>query len=347
MTELAADPRSRTLGIDATIVDVRDETAESRTITFEWTGHEDYRPGQFVTLRIPSDRTGFVARSYSLSTAPGVDARPAITVKRTREGYGSNWLCDNAAVGMTMHLLPPSGVFTPHAWDHDLHLFAAGSGITPVLSIIKAALAEHHRQVTLFYANRNRESVIFRESLDGLVRRHPDRLRVEHWLEDERGLPSADAVAEYCAIPPGDEAFVCGPAPFMDLIERALVTAGVDHGHTHIERYVSLTGDPFTLDTAAPGAGSETATLTVQLDGGTHVVACGRTTKLLDAMLTADVDAPYSCREGDCGSCVARLVSGEVDRGGGIALEPEDEADGYLLTCQATPSGDAVEIDFE
>ncbi|MCX5046371.1 ferredoxin--NADP reductase [Aldersonia sp. NBC_00410] len=347
MTGLAAPLQSRTLGIDATIVEVRDETADARTITFEWAGHEGYRPGQFVTLRIPSVRTGFVARSYSLSTSPGVDPRPAITVKRTHEGYGSNWLCDNAAAGMTIHLLPPSGVFTPHGWDHDLHLFAAGSGITPVLSIIKAALAEHDGRVTLFYANRDVESVIFRELLDDLALRYPDRLRVEHWLEDESGLPTADAVARHCTIPAGDEAFVCGPSPFMDLVEGTLTAAGVDHRHVHIERYVSLTGDPFTLDTGQNSNTAESATVVVQLDGTTHTVECARTTRILDALLTTEVVAPYSCREGDCGSCVARLVSGEVNRGAGTALEPEDEADGYLLTCQATPAGDNIEIEFD
>lgn len=346
MTGLTAPAEPRTLGVDATIVGVRDETADARTIALDWPGHPQYRPGQFVTLRIPSDRTGFVARSYSLSTAPGVDAQPEITVKRTHLGYGSNWLCDNATTGMSVHLLPPSGVFTPRGWDHDLHLFAAGSGITPVLSIIKAALADHTNRVTLFYANRDIESVIFRDLLDDLVRRHPDRLRVHHWLETERGLPTADAVHEFCAIPAGDEVFVCGPAPFMDLVECALTAAGVDHRDLHIERFVSLDGDPFTFAPASSADGA-TATVTVTLDGGTHTVTCGLGTKLLDAMLAADVDAPYSCREGDCGSCVARLVAGDVDRGAGIALEPEDEADGYLLTCQATPAGPVVEVDFE
>ncbi|MFE0749091.1 2Fe-2S iron-sulfur cluster-binding protein [Gordonia sp. NPDC058843] len=342
MTRSAGSTVERTLGVDVTVTAVRDETAEARTIVLDFPVATDYRPGQFVTVRIPSDRTGFVARSYSLSTAPGVDAAPAITVKRTRDGYGSNWLCDNAAPGLTLHVIPPSGVFTPHSWEHPLYLFAAGSGVTPVMSILRSALEVHDTAVTLFYANRDRESTIFAEAIDELAARHSERLTVHHWLEADQGLPTSDAIGDVVA---GDgEAFVCGPAPFMDLVEHALRERGLHHEAVHVERYVSLTGDPFTL--ATHDHDSNAQEVTAHIDGDVHTVRCGTDTVLLDALLAADVDAPYSCREGDCGSCVARLTAGDVDHGNGIALEPEDIDDGYLLTCQATPKG-AVTIEFD
>lgn len=343
------ESRSRTLGIDVEVAGVVDETADARTIRFRLPDGIEQRPGQFVTIRIPSDRTGSVARSYSLSTAPGVDDVPAVTIKRVADGYGSNWLCDNISEGDVLHIIAPSGVFTPHSWDHRLTLFAAGSGITPVMSILRSALELHTCPVTLFYANRDRPSTIFADELDRLVARHPERLRVHHWREDSDGLPTADAVAPLCAASRGEvaggEVFVCGPAPFMDLVEREALAAGVPHTDLHIERYVSLTGDPFTLSVADEG--SAPCALTVHIDGSVAEIGCATTTPLLDAMLSEGIDAPYSCREGDCGSCVARLVSGTVDHGNGIALEPEDIDDGYLLACQATPRSAVVEIEIE
>ncbi|MCZ4578555.1 ferredoxin--NADP reductase [Gordonia amicalis] len=347
MTQSTISPVARTLGIDVTVTAVIDETPEARTIVLNFPDGTDYRPGQFITVRIPSDRTGLVARSYSLSTAPNVDASPAITVKRTRDGYGSNWLCDNAEPGLVLHILPPSGVFTPRSWEGPLYLFAAGSGVTPVMSILRSALAEHDTDVVLFYANRDHESTIFASAIDELTARHPAQLTVNHWLETERGLPTADAVSGVLTDAVGTgEAFICGPAPFMDLVEHTLREHGIHHDQVHVERYVSLTGDPFTLDTA-DHEGSGASEITVTIDGDVRTVRCGTDTVLLDALLASDVDAPYSCREGDCGSCVARLTAGEVDHGNGIALEPEDIDDGYLLTCQATPKSGRVGIEFD
>ena len=344
MTRSVTSTVERTLGVDVTVTAVRDETSEARTIVLDFPVDTDYRPGQFITVRIPSDRTGSVARSYSLSTAPGVDAAPAITVKRTRDGYGSNWLCDNAESGLTLHVIPPSGVFTPHSWAHPLYLFAAGSGVTPVMSILRSALESHDTTVTLFYANRDRESTIFAEAIDELAQRHHGRLTVHHWLEADRGLPTTDAIGDVIVGTGDCEAFICGPAPFMDLVEHTLGERGLHHEAIHVERYVSLTGDPFTLTTHDDE--SDAHEVTVHIDGDVRAVRCGEDTVLLDALLAADVDAPYSCREGDCGSCVARLTAGDVDHGNGIALEPEDIAEGYLLTCQATPKG-PVTVEFD
>ncbi len=131
-----------------------------------------YRPGQFLTLRIPSDRTGSVARCYSLASSPFTDDAPKVTVKRTSDGYGSNWLCDNIAAGQTLEVLPPAGVFTPKSLDHDFLLFGAGSGITPVISILKSALTQGGGTVVLVYANRDEKSVIFAEELRALAEKY-------------------------------------------------------------------------------------------------------------------------------------------------------------------------------
>ena len=148
-------------------------------------------------LRVPSDATGSVARCYSLASSPHTDSAPKVTIKRTTGGYGSNWLCDNITVGDRIEVLPPAGVFTPADLDHDVMLWAGGSGITPVMSILKSVLAAGTGQAELMYANRDERSVIFSAGLRDLAARFPDRLAVTHWLESVQGLPSRAQLASY------------------------------------------------------------------------------------------------------------------------------------------------------
>src|SRR6478752_8901735 len=145
------------------VVDVVEETADAHSISFEVpAGAEEqfaYKPGQFLTLAVPSDRTGVAARCYSLSSSPHDGGPLTVTVKRTAEGYASNWICDNLREGSTIRVLPPSGIFTPASLDADLLLFAGGSGITPIMSITRTALAHGSAKIMLFYANRDESSV--------------------------------------------------------------------------------------------------------------------------------------------------------------------------------------------
>src|ERR1700741_5555410 len=150
-----------------------------------------YAPGQFLTFRVHSDRTGSVARCYSLCSSPFTDDALIVTVKRTADGYASNWLCDQAHRGMRIHVLAPSGTFVPKTLDDNFLLLAAGSGITPVMSICKSALSEGSGQVTLLYANRDDRSVIFSDALRELSAKYPDRLTVLHWLASLPGVASA------------------------------------------------------------------------------------------------------------------------------------------------------------
>ncbi|MFX0577516.1 2Fe-2S iron-sulfur cluster-binding protein [Nocardia nepalensis] len=302
-----------------------------------------YRPGQFLTLRIPSAQTGSVARSYSLSSAPHEGGPLKVTVKRTQGGYGSNWLCDNAVAGMTIDTLPPAGIFTPDSFDTDLLLLAAGSGITPVLSILKSALAQGRGRCTLIYANRDENSVIFADELKSLAAAYPDRLVVLHWLESVQGLPSVRALSTLIAPWTDREIFVCGPAPFMDAVVAASGNLGMDRTRVHVEKFVSLSGDPF----AEVEDTGDTARVEVELDGTTNEFAWPRNTVLLDLLLARGIEAPYSCREGACSACVCRVVDGEVKLLRNEVLEREDLADGYVLACQAVPVTDTVRITYE
>jgi 3-ketosteroid 9alpha-monooxygenase subunit B len=333
--------------VQLTVTDVIEETHDARSLVFAVAegARFDYRPGQFLTLRVPGRHGGAVARCYSLASSPHTDAAPKVTVKRVDGGYGSNWLCDNVIAGHVIESLPPSGLFTPADLDRDLLLWAGGSGITPVMSILKSALAAGSGQIVLIYANRDERSVIFAAELRDLTGRHPDRLTVVHWLESVQGLPRQEQLTLLARRFGSAESYICGPAPFMAAVQAALSDAGASRDTVHTEVFRSLTGDPF-AEIAPVEVHEDTVTLRVALDGREHRLRWPRRATLVDAMITAGVDVPYSCREGQCGSCAASLVSGRVDMPATEILEPEDIEAGTILGCQARPVSDDVHIEF-
>jgi 3-ketosteroid 9alpha-monooxygenase subunit B len=306
-----------------------------------------YAPGQFLTLRVPSDRTGSVARCYSLCSSPYTDDALTVTVKRTADGYASNWLCDHAQAGMRIHVLAPSGNFVPKTLDDNFLLMAAGSGITPIMAICKSALAEGSGQVTLLYANRDDRSVIFRDALRELAAKYPDRLIVVHWLESLQGLPSATALAKLAAPYTDRPAYICGPGPFMQAAREALETLKVPAPQVHIEVFKSLESDPFATVKIEDGGDEPPATAVVELDGETHTVSWPRHAKLLDVLLAKGLDAPFSCREGHCGACACTLRGGNVTMEVNDVLEQQDLDDGLILACQSHPASDSVEVTYD
>lgn len=355
------------------VIDVVEETDDARSITFrvpDGAAEEfAFRPGQFLTVAVPSDQTGLAARCYSLCSSPGESPADGdtltIAVKRTAEGYASNWICDHLEVGGTLRVLPPSGIFTPASLDADLLLFAGGSGVTPIMSIARTALARGTGRITVFYANRDERSVIFARQLSELAADHPDRLQVIHWLESVQGLPTLEQVRALAADHLDRDAFVCGPAPFMKLTVAALKELGFPRERRHQEKFVSLGGNPFgdvgsmqveDESAAGPGAGpgaepvapvGEPAHLEVELDGETHVFDdWDRSTTMLDHLESRGVKAPYSCREGECSACAVRLIEGEVTLAFNDVLDDEDLADGIRLACQATPASDVVRATY-
>lgn len=332
------------------VAEVVAETADARSLVFDVdTDTFDYRPGQFLTLRIPSDRCGSVARCYSLSSSPHVDDRLKVTVKRTPDGYGSNWICDSVSAGDELEALAPAGIFSPASLDENLLLLAAGSGITPVISIVKSALSQGSGKVVLVYANRDDRSVIFAGELGELADRHPSRLVVLHWLETVQGLPTAPRLAALAQPYAGYDVFICGPQPFMAATREALGTLGVPRQRIHLERFKSLGTNPFeqAASTAPATGGRGSATVRVELDGTRHSFTWPAEEKLLDLLLARGLDAPYSCREGACSACACRLVAGEVKMLNNEVLEDEDLEEGIILACQSIPVTDTVEISYE
>src|SRR5947207_7334556 len=195
-----------------------------------------YRAGQFVTHRVRIDGQSYL-RSYSMSSSPDVDEEFQVTVKRVAGGVVSNWMIDTLRPGDLIETTCPAGVFCFGADDADVVAFAGGSGITPVFSLVKTALATTSRRVHLLYANRDRDSIIFGTELDRLAEQHPDRLEVVHHLDVEQGFIDGDTVRPLAAIADGAEYFICGPPPFMDIVEGTLIDRNVDGARIHIERF--------------------------------------------------------------------------------------------------------------
>lgn len=350
-TQVPDDPDSHPSAIvPLRVVQVIRETDDAVSLELDSVTEQSnaiaYRPGQFLTLRIPSELTGSVSRCYSLSSAPHEEGPLKVTVKRTPDGYGSNWLCDNAVAGTVLDALPPAGVFTPASLDDDVLLFAAGSGITPVLSILKSILAAGAGHCTLIYANRAERSVIFAAELADLSARYPGRLVVVHWLESVQGLPTRAQLAALATPWSEREAFVCGPGPFMDAVSAALIGLGAERKRVHVEKFVSLDGNPF--ESAAPEVAdsADSAAVEVELDGETRELPWPHHQVLLDVLLANGLAAPYSCRAGACSACTCRVVSGQVRMRHNEVLDEADLAEGYVLACQAVPVTDTVQVTY-
>jgi len=240
---------------------------------------------------------------------------------------------------------PPAGTFCPGSLSGDFLLFAAGSGITPVMSILKSALAAGGGRVVLVYANRDEGSVIFGSLLRRLAFDSGGRLVVVHWLDSLLGVPSAAALAALARPYVSFDAFICGPDPYLAVVREALGRLGVPGTRVHVERFVSLAENPFEV-TAAPDGGGLAATLSVTLDGVTTLLAWPAGTRMLDVLIEAGLDAPYSCRQGICGACACQLTGGEVEMAHNEVLEPADLADGYILACQAVSLTPEISITY-
>ncbi|TQS47085.1 ferredoxin--NADP reductase [Cryptosporangium phraense] len=325
------------------------ETADARSFVLdvppELADVFAHEPGQFLTVRAAS-----VARCYSLCNAPGSPL--TITVKRTVDGFGSAWMCSSVAEGDVLEVLPPAGRFTPRSLDGSFLLVAAGSGITPVLGILRTVLASGSGTVTLFYANRDEQSVIFAGVLRELAASYPSRLRVVHWLESVSGLPSAAALEGLLSpFASGAEVFLCGPTPFMEAVETAL--RSTDVARVHVEKFQSLAEDPFVASAESSVASSvassseEGFALDVEIDGAAHSLTWPAERRMLDVLVEHGLSAPSSCREGRCGACTCLLLDGEVEMVNNEVLDSVDLADGYVLACQSLPKVGPFRVSYE
>jgi 3-ketosteroid 9alpha-monooxygenase subunit B len=233
----------------------------------------------------------------------------------------------------------PGGPLRARRIDRELVAFAGGSGITPVFSLIRSALAGTARRVRLFYANRSRDSVIFADALAMLAERHPDRLAIEHHLDADSGVVQPGEIESFISNAGDAEFYICGPRAFMDTVEAAVLGAGVAVDRVHLERF-DVFDEPLPSETV-------TEEVTIQLDRRTTVVPYRARNTVLQTARLAGLRAPSSCEIGSCGTCIARIAEGSVRMANNDVLDDEEVADGWVLTCQSMPTSRTVRVVYE
>jgi ferredoxin-NADP reductase len=300
-----------------------------------------YEAGQYLTLQVKVDGDDH-QRCYSMSSSPYNGDELQITVKRDPGGVVSNWLNDTAETGVEIHALPPQGRFVLSDSDRDIVAFAGGSGITPVFSLIGSALVSTQRRIKLFYANRSRDSVIFGESLRALAEDNPDRLALAEHFDEESGVVQRAAVQLFIDSSADVDYYICGPAPFMDTVEETLLDAGVPRDRLYLERFQVA---PVSVDAAESSA--ETEEVVIELDRKTITASYRAGNTLLQTARMAGLNAPSSCETGSCGTCMARIESGSARMLNNDALDDDEVAEGWVLTCQSLPTSRTVHVVYE
>lgn len=325
------------------------ETDDAKSIVFDVPGALapafSYTAGQFVTLRLVIDGEP-TYRSYSMSSTPAIDAELQVTVKRVPGGLVSNRLLDTVVAGDVLDVSVPAGVFVLADTDDDVVAFAGGSGITPIFSLVKAALHTTDRRVRLLFANRDRGSAIFGDALDGLAARVGGRLVIQHHEDAANGFIGPDDVVAFAGDRPESAFYICGPGGFMDVVETALLGGGVDPGRIHIERFTP-TGPVETVAAEAPDESATPITVTITLGNRTETVAQRGDSSILNSARFAGLRAPASCEAGHCATCMAQVVEGRVEMANNEVLTPEEVAEGWVLTCQATPVSTVVRVVYD
>jgi ring-1,2-phenylacetyl-CoA epoxidase subunit PaaE len=341
--------------------DVRPDTDDALVITFDVPDAERetfrFTPGQYLTLRRPG---ADLRRSYSICAAPGEALR--VGVRKVPGGAFSAWLHAALKPGDTLEAMEPQGRFGAALSRRPHHVLAVagGSGITPILSIVKAVLEGDGRaRVTLLYANRQAASTMFKEELEDLKNRHLTRLAVHPVFSREAmdsplssGRLDPDKLASFLRLAGGagsvDEAFVCGPHAMNDEVDAALRSLGLPAERIHVERFGIPPGEAGATRQAPQAGDAATARIAIVRDGLTREVAFTPADEsILAAAGRAGLDVPYSCRSGVCATCRAKLIEGRVRMDRNFALEQADLDAGFVLTCQSHPLTERVVVSFD
>ncbi len=367
---------------DLQIARINPEAAGAVAITLrvpaDLRGNFDFAPGQFLTLR--ADIGGVdVRRSYSISSARSQlqgHGELEVGIRPVQGGVFSNWAASQLKAGDSLRVMPPDGRFVVQR-PRAIHRvgFAAGSGITPILSILSSTLEEQpDSKFTLVYGNRRMDSVMFNEALQDLKDRYPSRLTLIHVLSRQaQEVPLLEGridaakvqgiIDAFLPVASMDEVFVCGPEAMIEATEQALLTAGVKADRIRSERFGSPTLDALTPEARAkavlgkadermtPANSAETPAsevqLTVVLDGKPYTLPMRRNEKILDLALSLGLDLPYSCKAGVCCTCRCKVMEGTTEMEKNFTLEKPEVEQGFILSCQARPTSERVVVSFD
>lgn len=345
------------------VAEVVRETPDAVSISFEVPSELaqtfSYISGQYLTLKATVSGEE-VRRAYSLCSAPELDRLLTVAVKEVRGGKMSGHLNRNLKAGDCLEVMAPEGRFYLKA-DASLKrryiLIAGGSGITPMMSILRTVLnSEPNSSILLLYANRNKESIIFEAKLQALLEKHPGRIEVKHFLDSgasgiyQAGPLNPEIIKESVATEswgPQSHAFICGPGPMMEAAKQALLQAGLSENQIYIEYFSAPANSEKTehpqASTAAPTEGSK---VFVTLYGETTEVFIKDNTSILKAATKAGLDAPFSCEAGICSTCMAKITEGSARMDENNILSADEVNQGYVLTCQAHPTSAVVRLEY-
>jgi ring-1,2-phenylacetyl-CoA epoxidase subunit PaaE len=351
------------------VSDVTRETEECVSIAFEipdsLKSEYKYIQGQYLTIKLDVNGEE-IRRSYSICSSPVLDKDLRVAIKRVKDGRGSNYLNEKVKPGDQLEVMTPMGNFysqLSEANKKNYVLFAGGSGITPMLSIIKTTLhTEPGSKIVLFYGNRDEASVIFKKQFEELIAKHSDRLKVYHILEKPSDPATSDLlkglltpektkalIENYIGAGDNSEFFICGPSAMMDCVKNALHHLNIADKQIHIEYFtaspdqqkvavkVEDTKHPFIESQVTVILDGEETTFTLKPDGPA----------ILDAALDADMDVPFACKGAVCCTCRAKLIEGKVHMDMNYALSDAEVAAGFILTCQSHPLTPVVKVDYD
>jgi len=350
------------------VKEVRPETADCVSVALEVP--EDlqalfqFAPGQYLTFK-KHVQDAEIRRSYSICCSPN-DNELRVAIKKVEQGKFSGFANQELKPGDILDVMPPMGKFSPKQTEktHKQYLaFAAGSGITPIMSIMKSVLEnEPQSHFTLVYGNRNRNTIIFREAIEGLKNRYMQRLRIYHILSREtmdaplfngridasKALDLSKTLIDINTI---DEAFICGPEDMLISVRKQLAELGMPSENIHIELFTSPDQPKETHEKWLKEHGKDSASMSkvsITLDGATFEMDLAfNGDSILDAALKSGADLPYACKGGVCATCRAKVVEGEVEMEVNYSLEKDELAKGFVLTCQSHPKTERVVVDFD